>query len=109
MLIVDARVESEYIAEHITNSINIPYIEKSAKAANFNPQHDKLDISKPPSNKNTEMVFYCNAGSCWKGYKAAVAAIKTGYKKVHWFRGSMPEWGEKGLPTESSFPAASKK
>jgi phosphate transport system substrate-binding protein len=109
MLIVDARVEAEYIAEHITNAINIPYIEKSAKAANFNPQQDKFDISKLPSNKNTEMVFYCNAGACWKGYKAAVAAIKAGYKKVHWFRGGMPEWGEKGLPTEASFSPANKK
>ena len=109
MLIVDARVESEYIYEHITNAINIPYLEKSAKAANFNPQLDKFDLSKLPANKNTEIVFYCNAGACWKGYKAAVAAIKAGYKKVHWFRGGMPEWGEKGFPTEVFNQTATKK
>jgi len=106
--IIDARIASEYNTEHITDAINVPYFEKSAKAANFNPQQDKFDLSKLPSNKNADIIFYCNAGACWKGYKAAVAAIKAGYKKVHWFRGGMPEWGEKGLPTESSFPAARK-
>ena len=106
--IVDARVETEYSTEHITGAISVPYLEKSAKAANFNPAHDKFDLSKLPANKKADIIFYCNAGACWKGYKAAVAAINAGYQKVHWFRGGMPEWGEKGLPTESSLPAASK-
>jgi 3-mercaptopyruvate sulfurtransferase SseA len=45
-------------------------------------------------------VFYCNAGECWKSYKASVMAIKGGHKKVNWFRGGIPEWKAKGLPTE---------
>ena len=107
--IIDARVETEYSTEHITGAISVPYFEKSAKAADFNPAHDKFDLAKLPPNKKADIIFYCNAGACWKGYKAAVAAINAGYQKVHWFRGGLPEWGEKGLPTESSFPAASKK
>lgn len=104
--IIDARVADEYNTEHIKSAISVPYVEKSAKSANFNAQQDKFDLSKLPANKNADIVFYCNAGACWKGYKAAVAAINAGYKKVHWFRGGLPEWGEKGLPTESSLPAS---
>lgn len=106
VMVVDARVESEYNAEHITKAINIPYVEKSAKSANFNPKNDKFNLSKLPANKNADIIFYCNAGSCWKGYKASIAAINAGYKKVHWFRGGIPEWSEKGLPTEASFHLA---
>lgn len=106
--IIDARVETEYSTEHIAGAISVPYLEKSAKAVNFNALQDKFDLAKLPANKNADIIFYCNAGACWKGYKASVAAIKAGYKKVHWFRGGLPEWGEKGLPTESSFPPTNK-
>ena len=106
--IVDARVETEYSTEHITSAMSIPYGEKSKKSVDFNPQQDKFDLSKLPQNKKDEIIFYCNAGSCWKGYKASVAAIRAGYQKVYWFRGGLPEWGEKGLPTESQLPATVK-
>lgn len=106
--IIDARVAPEYEAAHIPSAKNVTYHEKSAKSATFNPQNDKFDLSKLPSNKNAEVVFYCNAGACWKGYKAAVAAVNAGYKKVLWMRGGMPEWIEKGYPTDSSFPAEKK-
>jgi phosphate transport system substrate-binding protein len=102
--IIDARVESEYSTEHIKSAINITYFEKSAKSASFNPKQDKFDLSKLPPNKNADIIFYCNAGACWRGYKAAVVAMNAGYTKVHWFRGGMPEWGEKGLPTETALP-----
>lgn len=106
--IIDARIESEYITEHIAHAISVPYFEKSVKAANFNLSQDKFDLTKLPQNKKADIIFYCNAGSCWRGYKASVAAIKAGYQKVHWFRGGLPEWGEKGLPTESSLLLPSK-
>lgn len=106
--IIDARVETEYSTEHIKGAISVPYLEKSAKAVNFNPQQDRFDLSRLPQNKKADIIFYCNAGACWKGYKASVAAIKAGYQKVHWFRGGIPEWGEKGLPTETSLPVTAK-
>lgn len=106
--IIDTRVETEYNTEHIPGAINAPYSEKSAKSAVFNPSQDKFDLSKLPANKNDAVIIYCNAGACWRSYKAAIATIKAGYKKVYWFRGGMPEWIEKGYPTESSFPSASK-
>jgi rhodanese-related sulfurtransferase len=61
---------------------------------------DKFDLSKLPADKSKAMVFYCNGSPCWKGYKAAAAAIKGGYKKVSWFRDGMPAWEGKNYAAE---------
>lgn len=100
VLIVDARVAHEYVEERIKGAKSIPYKEKSAKVVGFDASVDRFDLSKLPANKNTPVIFYCNAGKCWKSYKACTAAIKVGYRKVHWLRGGIPEWKAKGLPTE---------
>jgi phosphate transport system substrate-binding protein len=100
--IIDARVAAEYEESHIPKAISVPYAEKSEKSSNFNPQLDHFDLSMLPANKNAGIVFYCNAGACWKGYKAAVVAVEAGYKKVYWFRGGLPEWKGKGYPLELS-------
>lgn len=78
----------------------MPYKEKSAKAADFDASQDSFDVSKLPSDKNAPLVIYCNSGECWKSYKASVAALKAGYKKVYWFRGGFPEWKAKGYAVE---------
>ena len=102
VLIVDARAANEFNEAHIANAINVPYAEKSKKETSFNPTADQFDLSKLPTDKKAGVVFYCNAGSCWKGYKAAIVAIQAGYKKVYWLRGGIPEWQEKNFPTGSS-------
>jgi len=98
--VIDARVSAEYEEAHIAKAHNVPYAEKSAKAVNFNPVQDHFDLSRLPADKKAGIVFYCNAGACWKGYKAAAVAINAGYKKVYWFRGGFPEWQEKSYPIE---------
>jgi len=100
VLIVDTRVANEYVEQHIKGAVNIPYKEKSAKAVNFDAGHDSFDLSKLPADKNTLVIFYCNAGECWKSYKSSVLAVKAGYKKIHWLRGGIPEWKAKGFPVE---------
>jgi rhodanese-related sulfurtransferase len=99
-VVVDSRVANEYAEAHIKGAISVPYKEKSAKAPDFDASQDSFDLSKLPADKGAQLVIYCNAGSCWKSYKASSAAIKAGYKKVAWFRGGFPEWKEKGYPTE---------
>jgi len=59
-----------------------------------------FDLTKLPADKAAPVVFFCNAGECWKSYKASVAAVKAGYTKVNWFRGGVPEWIAAGLPTQ---------
>lgn len=98
--VVDARVANEYAEAHVKGAINVPYKEKSAKAANFDASQDSFDLAKLPKDKAAPLVFYCNAGECWKSYKASVVALKNGWKQVYWFRGGMPEWKAKGFPSE---------
>ncbi len=98
--VVDTRVANEYADSHIKGAINVPYKEKSAKAADFDASQDSWDMSKIPADKGAHLVLYCNAGECWKSYKSAKMAVKAGYKNVYWFRGGMPEWKSKGFPTE---------
>ncbi len=99
-VVVDARVANEYADAHIKGAINIPYKEKSAKSVDYDPSQDSWDASKLPADKNANIVIYCNAGECWKSYKAAHMAIKDGYKHIYWFRGGFPEWKAKGYPIE---------
>jgi rhodanese-related sulfurtransferase len=98
--VIDTRVAAEYAEKSIKGAKSVPYKEKSAKAAGFNAAEDSFDLAKLPADKNAPMVLFCNAGECWKSYKAAVVASKAGYTKVNWFRGGMPEWSAKGLPTQ---------
>lgn len=98
--VIDTRVAAEFAESHIPGAISVPYKEKSAKAVDFDAAVDSFDLSKLPANKGAAVVFYCGGTSCWKSYKASILASKAGYKNIQWFRGGMPEWTSKGLPTE---------
>lgn len=98
--VIDTRVTAEYAEKTIKGARSVPYREKSAKAVSFDATQDQFDLSKLPSDKAAPLVFFCNAGECWKSYKASVVAQKAGWTKIHWFRGGMPEWTAKGLPTQ---------
>lgn len=98
-LVVDARVAAEYADEHVKGAINVVYKETHPKESKTAPS-DSFDLSKLPADKAKPMVFYCNGSPCWKGYKAAAAAIKAGYKHVYWMREGMPGWKAKGYPAE---------
>jgi len=98
--VIDARVANEYAEEHIKGAKNVPYKEKSAKSVDFDAKQDSFDLAKLPADKKAPLVIYCNAGECWKSYKASTVAMRAGYTNIHWFRGGMPEWKSKHLPVE---------
>lgn len=98
--VIDTRVAAEYAEKTIKGAKSVPYKEKSAKDVGFDASQDQFDLSKLPADKAAPIVFFCNAGECWKSYKASVVAIKAGYSKINWFRGGMPEWVKAGLPTQ---------
>lgn len=100
VLIVDTRVANEYVEQHIKGAVNVPYKEKSEKSVDFDPNLDSFDLSLLPTDKNTSMIMYCNAGECWKSYKATKSVVKAGYRNVYWLRGGIPEWKAKGFPVE---------
>jgi rhodanese-related sulfurtransferase len=97
---IDTRVAAEYAEKTIKGAVSVPYREKSTKAVDFDRKLDSFDLAKLPADKKAPVVFFCNAGECWKSYKAAVLARDAGHSAVHWFRGGMPEWTSKGLPTQ---------
>ena len=96
----DTRVAAEYAEAHIKGAKSLPYKEKSAKVVGFDKRQDEFALDKLPADKSTAVIFYCNAGDCWKSYKASKLAVDAGYKRVNWFRGGIPEWRSKGLPVE---------
>ena len=98
--VIDTRVANEYAEEHVKGAKSVPYKEKSAKSTDFDSKQDSFDVAKLPADKKAPVVLYCNAGECWKSYKASVVAMRAGYSNIHWFRGGMPEWKAKKLPTE---------
>lgn len=100
VLVVDTRVGNEFAETRIKGALNIPYKERSSKARDFEAALDSFNLAKLPADKGRPIVFYCNAGECWKSYKAATVALRAGYKQVYWFRGGLPEWQKKGLPVE---------
>lgn len=98
--IIDTRVASEYAEKTIKGAKSVPYREKSAKAADFDRKQDQWDLAKLPQDKAAPIIFFCNAGECWKSYKSATVARDNGWKQVYWLRGGLPEWVSRGLPTQ---------
>ena len=98
--VIDTRVAAEYAEKTIKGAKSVPYKEKSAKDVGFDASQDQFDLTKLPADKGAPLVLFCNAGECWKSYKAAATAVKAGYSKVYWFRGGVPEWVAAGLPTQ---------
>lgn len=97
-VVIDTRVAAEYADGHIKGAINVPYREKSAKAADFDASVDEFNIAKLPGDKAAAIVIYCNGPECWKSYKGSTAAIKAGYTNVLWYREGFPDWKSKNKP-----------
>lgn len=98
--LVDTRRAGEYAEGSIKGAISIPYDpEKSVKAVNFDAKQDKFEPAKL-ADKNAPIVLFCNSGTCWKSYKAAVVLAQSGYKNVYWYRNGMPDWKARKLPIE---------
>ena len=99
-VLIDTRRANEFAEATIKGAISVPYDpEKSAKDANFDAAEDKYDMGKI-ADKSKDYVVFCNSGTCWKSYKAAVMMAKAGYKNVHWYRNGVPDWKARKLPME---------
>lgn len=99
--IVDARKAAEFGEGSIAGAISVPYDpEKSAKEVGFDPKMDTFNYAAKLPDKNAKIVVFCNAGSCWKSYKAATALANDGYKNIFWYREGFPDWKARKLPIE---------
>lgn len=96
----DMRSPVNFGKGHIPGAKALPYKENSSYAADFDVAVDKFDLGQLPTDKNSQMVFYSDGPTGWKSYKAAVLAIKGGYKKVMWLRDGFSGWQSANLPVE---------
>jgi rhodanese-related sulfurtransferase len=97
---VDTRSPLNYGKGHIPAAVSAAYKEKSEKVENFKASDDSFDFAKIPADKAAGIVFYSDGPTGWKSYKAAVLAIKEGYKNVSYFRGGYTDWTAKNLPSD---------
>ncbi|MDP2219500.1 MAG: rhodanese-like domain-containing protein [Hydrogenophaga sp.] len=93
---IDTRTDAEFKAGHVPGAQLVPYVEKSAKDADYEATLDQFDTAQLGTDRGVELIFACNGAECWKSYKASQAALKAGFTKVHWFRGGFPEWRAAG-------------
>lgn len=96
----DTRSPVNFGKGHVPQAVSVAYKEKSEKVENFDASKDDFDLAKLPADKSARIVFYSDGPTGWKSYKAAVAAVKAGYKNVHYMRGGFAEWEAKSLPVE---------
>ena len=94
----DTRSAMNFGKGHVPGATAIPYVEKSEFAENFDASKDRFDLTKLPADKNAALVFYSHGPTGWKSYKAAVLAVRAGYKSVNYLRGGLEEWEAKKYP-----------
>ncbi len=90
-VLVDTRNEQEFKARRIEGARFVPYHEKSLKDVAYDAKLDDFS-GLAALDKTVPTIFHCNGAECWKSYKASKAAMASGFAKVYWFRGGMPEW-----------------
>lgn len=88
---IDAREESDYLAGHIKNSINIPFDDFD----NHKQKLDKLAKEKP-------YVIYCAGTDCDLSILLGNLLFEMGYKKVYVFFGGWVDWINAKYPVEKS-------
>lgn len=98
---IDTRNPVNFGKGHVPGANAIPYKSASEDAEGFDASKDKFDLSKLPADKAQALVFYSDGPTGWKSYKAAVWAIKAGYKNVNYMRDGWSEWVAKKLPAEN--------
>ena len=98
---VDTRSAMNFGKGHVPGAVSLQYGEKSEFAENFDASKDRFDLAKLPPDKNAALVFYSHGPTGWKSYKAAVLAVRAGYKSVNYLRGGMDEWETRKYPVEN--------
>jgi rhodanese-related sulfurtransferase len=96
----DTRSAVNFGKGRVPGAATASYKEKSEPVADFDPTKDDFDLSKLPADKNARIVFYSDGPTGWKSYKAAVTAVKAGYRNVMYMRGGYAEWEAGGNAVE---------
>lgn len=87
LVIIDARMKTEYAKGHIEGAINL---------LNTTLRREDLEAAVP--DRSVPIVFYCNGERCLRSSDAVKKALDWDYRNIFWFRGGWKEWTEKRLP-----------
>ncbi len=98
---VDARSVLNFGKGHVPGAQASPYKGNSEDAVGFDAAKDQFEVGKLPPGKDQLVVFYSDGPTGWKSYKAAVWAVKAGYKNVGYMRSGWMAWQAKGFPVEN--------
>lgn len=92
-VVIDARPEIKFFEGHLPGAINIPW------------QEMKERLGELPTDKSTQLIFYCGGTSCDLSGKSAALALEKGYSNVSVFKGGEPGWreGEESLWVSTNY------
>lgn len=96
----DTRSAVNFGKGRVPGAATASYKEKSEPVPEFDASKDEFDLAKLPADKNARVVFYSDGPTGWKSYKAAVTAVKAGYRNVMYMRGGFSEWEASGNAVE---------
>lgn len=97
---IDTRNPINFGRGHVPGAKLVGYDAKSEKVVDFDAALDTFALDQLPGDKERPLVFYSHGATGWKSYKAAVVAIRHGYKQVSWMREGMDAWTAAKYPEE---------
>lgn len=87
LVVVDARMSSDFDAGHIEGALNLSSSDTNAES-----------LAAIIPSTDTPVVFYCNGLSCGRASEAVGIALEAGYSNVYYYARGMEEWYDLGLP-----------
>jgi rhodanese-related sulfurtransferase len=97
-IVVDMRVQEQFLKETIPTAINIPYLEMELRL-------DELGCVKKGEDwdcKEAKKIYgFCNGPVCAQSPIAMKAMVRNGFPadKIYYYRGGMLDWDAVGLTT----------
>ena len=95
-IVVDMRIQEQFLKETIPTAINIPYLEIELRL-------DELGCKKEGENwncKEAKKVYgFCNGPVCAQSPIAMKSMVRNGFpaEKIYYYRGGMLNWAALGL------------
>lgn len=90
-LFIDVRNPLNYGRGHIPSALAAHFEDKDGDG-----EEKEAFLKKLPGDKNAPVVIYSHGETGWKSYRAALAAVKAGYRNIMWMREGIKGWTSKG-------------
>lgn len=97
-IVVDMRVEEQFLEETIPHAINVPYTEVELRLDQFGCT---MKGAAWECAKALKVYAFCNGPVCAQSPTAIEAMVRRGFppEKIYYYRGGMLDWTALGLTT----------